>query len=57
DNIYAAFQSDLTKKTLNSGIGLSNLYHRLNILYGESATLSINSITNEITTVSLQITV
>jgi two-component system, sensor histidine kinase YesM len=56
DAIYHSFSLDFSKKSVNSSIGLSNLYHRLKILYGENAVLSIDSIPGEVTTVSFTIT-
>lgn len=54
--IYAFFTRESMKKPLNSSIGLSNLYNRLQLLYGDSATLTISSIPDETTTVSFHIT-
>lgn len=54
--IYASFTREASKKAVNSSIGLSNLYNRLQLLYGDSATLTISSIPGEITTVSFHIT-
>lgn len=56
DAINASFTREQSKKAVNSSIGLSNLYSRLQILYGDNAKLNINSIPNEITTVSFCIT-
>ena len=51
--IVAFFLEDISSKSRESYIGLSNLYNRLKILYGEKAQLLIDSILGEQSTVSI----
>lgn len=50
--LYNDFQIALTSKN-PGGIGLSNLYVRLHLLYNEPADLKIDSIENEYTNIIL----
>ncbi|MGB8453208.1 MAG: histidine kinase [Anaerocolumna sp.] len=52
-----SFTEEETREGQEKSIGLSNLYNRLKILYGEKAELRIDSIPNVKTTVCLIITV
>ncbi|MGB4658587.1 MAG: histidine kinase [Mobilitalea sp.] len=51
--IVAFLQEDISSKSRESYIGLSNLYNRLKILYGEKAQLLIESIPGEQSTVRI----
>jgi two-component system, sensor histidine kinase YesM len=53
--LYDSFIKEDSTKEPQAGIGLSNLYNRLKILYGDRAELRIDSIPNEKTTVSFLI--